>query len=101
VLLRHAYEDPRVGRRMDLLAHYLSGKIPVHTVRGEGDTRFAALMDLVMIGDFTSLHLAELNGVDPIPVPFISHTVKEGLAPPPRLKRLPASETIDSKVDGA
>jgi glucose/mannose-6-phosphate isomerase len=101
VLLRHAYEDPRVSRRMDLLAHYLSGKIPVHTVRGEGDTRFAALMDLVMIGDFTSLHLAELNGVDPIPVPFISHTVKEGLAPPPRLKRLPASETIDSKVDGA
>jgi glucose/mannose-6-phosphate isomerase len=82
VLLRHAYEDPRVSQRIDLLAQYLSGKVPVHSVRGEGDTRFAVLMDLVMIGDFTSLHLAALNGVDPAAVPFISYTVKEGLAPP-------------------
>jgi hypothetical protein len=39
-------------------------------------------MDLAMVGDFTSLHLAELNGVDPSSAQFISHTVKEGLAPP-------------------
>lgn len=82
VLLRHGYEDPRVSQRIDRLAQYLSGKIPVHSVQGEGDTRFAALMDLVMIGDFTSLHLAQLNGVDPGSVQFISHAVKEGLAPP-------------------
>jgi glucose/mannose-6-phosphate isomerase len=84
VLLRHAYENPRVGQRMDLLVHYLDGKIPVHSVRGEGNTRFAALMDLVMIGDFTSLHLAVKNGVDPGAVPFISQTVKKGLTPPER-----------------
>ena len=84
VQLRHGYEDPRVSRRMDLLAQYLRGKIPVHTVRGEGDSRFAALMDLVMIGDFTSLHLAVKNGVEPGDVRFISQTVKEGLVPPAR-----------------
>jgi hypothetical protein len=39
-------------------------------------------MDLAMIGDFTSLHLAELNGVDPSSVQFISHTVKEGMTSP-------------------
>jgi hypothetical protein len=55
-------------------------------VQGEGDTPFAALMALVMIGDVTSLHLAELNGVDPSSVQFISQTVKEGLAPPKRGK---------------
>ena len=55
VLLRHGYEDPRVSQRIDRLAHYLSGKVPVHSVQGEGDTPFAALMDLVMIGDY---HLA-------------------------------------------
>ncbi len=82
--LRHGYEDPRVSRRMDLLAQYLRGKIPVHSVRGEGDSRFAALMDLVMIGDFTSLHLAVKNGVEPGDVRFISQTVKEGLVPPAR-----------------
>ena len=84
VLLRHGYEDPRVSQRIDRLAQYLNGKIPVHSVRGEGDTRMAVLMDLVMIGDYTSLHLAGLNGVDPSSVKFISHTVKEGLAPPSR-----------------
>ena len=84
VLLRHGFEDPRVSQRIDRLAHYLSGKVPVHSVRGEGETPFAVLMDLSMIGDFTSLHLAELNGVDPGSAQFISHTVKEGLAPPTR-----------------
>jgi glucose/mannose-6-phosphate isomerase len=82
VLLRHGYEDPRVSQRIDRLAQYLHGKVPVHVVRGEGSTPFAVLMDLVMIGDVTSLHLAELNGVDPSSVRFISHTVKEGLASP-------------------
>jgi glucose/mannose-6-phosphate isomerase len=84
VQLRHGYEDPRVSRRMDLLAQYLRGKIPVHTVRGEGDSRFAALMDLVMIGDFTSLHLAVKNGAEPGDVRFISQTVKKGFVPPAR-----------------
>ena len=32
---------------------------------GEGETPFAVLMHLAMIGDVTSLYLAELNGVDP------------------------------------
>ena len=74
----------RVSQRIDRLAHYLNGKVPVHSVRGEGETPFAVLMDLTMIGDFTSLYLAELNGVDPSSAQFISHTVKEGLAPPKR-----------------
>jgi glucose/mannose-6-phosphate isomerase len=84
VLLRHGYEDPRVSQRIDRLALYLASKVPVHSVDGQGDTPFAVLMDLVMIGDVTSLHLAELNGVDPSSVQFISHTVKEGLTPPKR-----------------
>jgi hypothetical protein len=76
-----------VSQRVDRLAQYLSAKVPVHIVHGEGDTRFAVLMDLVMIGDFTSLYLAELNGVDPSSARFISHTVKEGLAPPKYRRR--------------
>jgi glucose/mannose-6-phosphate isomerase len=86
VLLRHRYEDARVSQRIDRLAQYLEGKVPVHPVQGEGDTPMAALMDLVMVGDYTSLYLAELNGVDPSSVRFISHTVKEGLVPPERRK---------------
>jgi glucose/mannose-6-phosphate isomerase len=82
VLLRHGFEDSRVSQRIDRLAHYLAGKVPVHSVQGNGDTPFAVLMDLVMIGDVTSLYLAELNGVDPYPVKFISHIAKEGMTSP-------------------
>ena len=87
VLLRHGFEDPRVSQRIDRLALYLNGKVPVHSVQGEGDSRFAVLMDLVMMGDFTSLHLAAQNGVDPSAIPFISQTVKEGFVPPDRGKQ--------------
>jgi glucose/mannose-6-phosphate isomerase len=87
VILRHGYEDPRVSRCFDLLTEYLSGKSVVHSVRGEGDTCLAVLMDLVMIGEFTSLHLAALNGIDPYTTPSICHTLKEGLTPPERWKR--------------
>jgi glucose/mannose-6-phosphate isomerase len=82
VLLRHPFEDRRVGQRMDLLAGYLKDKIPVHDVRGKGVTPFAALMDLTMVGDFVSLHLAELNGSDPGADTFIAKTLKAGLKPP-------------------
>jgi hypothetical protein len=57
-------------------------------LHGEGDTRFAVQMDLVMIGDFTSLHLAELNDIDPSAVSFISDTVKEGLTSPKLRKQI-------------
>jgi glucose/mannose-6-phosphate isomerase len=87
VMLRHGFEDPRVSQRMARLSDYLDGKIPVHSVRGEGGSPFAVLMDLAMIADFTSLHLAVKNGVNPGSAPFISHTVKEGLAVPKPLSK--------------
>jgi glucose/mannose-6-phosphate isomerase len=86
VLLRHAFEDARVGRRIDELAKYLNGKAAVHSVRGAGGCPLAAAMDLMMLGDVTSLFVAERNGVDPTAIPFISDTLKVGLAPPQRLK---------------
>jgi glucose/mannose-6-phosphate isomerase len=82
VMLRHSFEDPRVSRRIDRLAHYLIGKVPVYAVEGQGATPFAVLMDFAMIADFTSLQLAVMNGVDPRNAPFITQTVKEGYAAP-------------------
>ncbi|HVQ49569.1 MAG TPA: SIS domain-containing protein [Mycobacterium sp.] len=84
ILLRHPYENQRVSRLMDLWTQYLGGKIPVHTVRGAGETRCAALLDLIMIGDFTALHIAAARGIDPNDVAYISQTVKHGIGPPQR-----------------
>jgi glucose/mannose-6-phosphate isomerase len=82
VLLRHTFEHPRVARNIDRLAQYLDGKLPVDTVCATGDGPLAALMELVMIGDFVSLHLAEINKVDPMATAFVSDTLKEGMLPP-------------------
>jgi hypothetical protein len=82
VFLRHGYEDARVARRMDLFAAHLGGRVPVDSVRGEGDTPLAAVMDLAMIGDVVALCLANRNDVDPASAPFISTTLKAGLEPP-------------------
>jgi glucose/mannose-6-phosphate isomerase len=82
VLLRHSYENDRVSRLMNLWTEYLDGKIAVHTVRGAGNTPCAALLDLIMIGDFTALHIATARALDPDDVPYISQTVKRGFTPP-------------------
>ena len=82
VLLRHPFEDARVAQRLDQFAAYLNGKAPVHQIRGEGDTPLAALLDLTMMADFTSLAVAAERGVDPSSIPFITTTLKEGIVPP-------------------
>ena len=82
VLLRHPFEDPRVARRIDQFAEYLADKAQSHQVRVEGDHTLTALMALAMLADFTSLAVADLRGIDPATIPFISATLKEGIVAP-------------------
>ncbi len=89
VLLRHPFEDPRVSRRMELLADHVRGRVPVHVLQATGRTRLAALMDLVMMGDLTALHMAAINGADASSITFISETLKQGLSRP----EMPGIET--------
>ncbi len=72
VNLRHNSEHPQVARRVDLVVEVLrevvADVIEVHAT-GEGD--LAQLMDLVLIGDVVSLHLAGREGIDPGPIPVL------------------------------
>jgi glucose/mannose-6-phosphate isomerase len=73
VNLRHDAEHPQVVRRFEfvreLLLEVVADIIDVHA-HGEGD--LAQLLDLVLVGDFVSLHLATQEGVDPGPVPVLA-----------------------------
>jgi glucose/mannose-6-phosphate isomerase len=40
-------------------------------VRAEGEGDLAQLLDLILVGDFVSLHLAAQEGIDPGPVPVL------------------------------
>jgi glucose/mannose-6-phosphate isomerase len=80
VQLRHDFEHPQVGRRFelvdDLVAEVVAG---IHDVHAEGDGPLAQLFDLVLQGDFVSLHLAVDAGVDPGPIAALDY-VKAGLS---------------------
>jgi len=80
VKLRHDHEHPQVSRRFDLVDDVVAEVVAgLEEVRAEGVGELAQLLDLVLFGDFVSLHLAFDAGVDPGPVPALSD-LKRSLA---------------------
>ena len=79
VQLRHDFEPPQVAATFDFLDEHLADAVrEVYEVRAGGEGPIAQIMDLMLFGDFTSLHLAALRGVDPGPIPAIAE-LKEAL----------------------
>ena len=81
VLLREPDEDPEVARRVAVtreVAFRSAASVTEVTARGAG--RLARLLSLVLFGDFVSVYVALLRGVDPTPVPPIDE-VKRRLRP--------------------
>jgi glucose/mannose-6-phosphate isomerase len=72
VNLRHDAEHPQVSRRFELVADLLREVVAdVVEVRASGEGDLAQLLDLALIGDFVSLHLAGDEGIDPGPIPVL------------------------------
>jgi glucose/mannose-6-phosphate isomerase len=72
VNLRHDAEHPQVSRRFDLVAEVLREVVAeVIEVRASGEGDLAQLLDLILVGDFVSLHLAGNEGIDPGPAPVL------------------------------
>jgi glucose/mannose-6-phosphate isomerase len=66
VFLRDMGDHPQVQRRFDLSRQIVAkGAGVVHEVWSEGESRLARLFSVICLGDFVSLYLAFLNGVDP------------------------------------
>ncbi|HVN50137.1 MAG TPA: bifunctional phosphoglucose/phosphomannose isomerase [Acidimicrobiales bacterium] len=81
VNLRHEFEHPQIVRRFDLLDDILREVVGgVDEVVAEGEGALAQLLDLVMVGDFVTLHRAAQEGLDPGPVPVLDD-LKRLLAP--------------------
>ncbi len=81
VNLRHEFEHPQIARRFDLLDDILREVVGgVDEVVAEGEGALAQLLDLVLVGDYVTLHRAAQEGVDPGPVPILDD-IKRQLAP--------------------
>jgi glucose/mannose-6-phosphate isomerase len=82
VNLRHDFEHPQIMRRFDLVNEMVEEVVAeIEEVRAEGEGTLAQLFDLVIFGDFVSLHLAYLSGVDPGPIAALDW-MKERLTEP-------------------
>jgi glucose/mannose-6-phosphate isomerase len=70
--LRSNLEHPRVQKRFEVTERLLSGKRPApQVVEAKGDTLIQQLLWTASMGDFTSLYLALLNGLNPTPVDLV------------------------------
>lgn len=80
VSLRTAFDHERSVLRSALVRELVGEAVAgILEVSAEGSGALAQLFDLVMIGDFVSLHLAAHDGIDPGPVPVLVE-VKRRLA---------------------
>ncbi|MCY4630017.1 MAG: bifunctional phosphoglucose/phosphomannose isomerase [bacterium] len=80
VQLRHDFEPPQVAATFDFLDDHLTDAVrEVYEVRAGGEGPIAQIMDLMLFGDYVSLHLAALRGMDPGPIPAIAE-LKEALS---------------------
>ena len=76
--LRSSFEHERIQRRFTVTAKLLSGKRPApHTVQAEGSNILEHLVWTIAFGDFVSIYLALLNGIDPTPIELIERFKKE------------------------
>lgn len=70
--LRSKLEHPRVQKRFEVTERLLSGKRPApHVVEARGETLLEQLLWTTAFGDFVSLYLALLNGLNPSPVEYV------------------------------
>ena len=80
VALRHDFEHPQVMRRFDVVFRMVDEVVAgIDEVQAGGEGQLAQLLDLILVGDFTSLQLALNEGVDPGPVPALDE-IKMALA---------------------
>lgn len=72
VEIRSSLEHPRIAKRFAVSEQLLSGKRPAPiVVEPRGDTVLKQLLWSIAMGDFVSVYLALLNGVNPTPVDLV------------------------------
>lgn len=76
--LRSNLEHERVQKRFEVTEKLLSGRRPaVHVVEARGESLLEQLLWTITLGDFVSVYLALLNGLNPTPVDLIEKLKSE------------------------
>ena len=68
---------PRNRKRAEIVDRILPSSIPRLVIHAEGESRLERIFSLLVKGDLLSVFLAELGGVDPVPVASIERLKSE------------------------
>lgn len=78
IQLVSTFEHERTQKRFMVTNKLLSGRWPhPHLVEAKGDTLLEQLLYIIALGDFVSIYMALLNGLNPSPVELIETFKKE------------------------
>src|SRR5690606_17983945 len=70
--LTSSLEHERVNKRFEITNRLLSGQMPeAKVIEAKGSTELEQLLWTILLGDFVSLYLALINGLNPTPVDLI------------------------------
>jgi glucose/mannose-6-phosphate isomerase len=73
IFIRDGEEPPEIRQRIEVTKELMSRQIKkLFEVHGLGESRLAKMTSVICRGDFTSVYLAVLRGVDPTPVKTIT-----------------------------
>lgn len=82
ILLRDGRESQKMQARARVVSELIAPICPTHEVFAPGESLLERMLTLSFIGDFVSIYLAALNGVDPENIDWIN-TLKRELAAVP------------------
>jgi glucose/mannose-6-phosphate isomerase len=76
--LQSKFEHQRILKRYEITNRLLSGQWPQpHIIEAQGETILEQILWTIALGDFTSIYLALLNGINPTPVELIEKLKSE------------------------
>ena len=71
------FTNPRNRRRSEIIHSILPESIPRFRVTAEGSSLLERMFSILIRADLVSVYLAELQGIDPVPVNTIERLKKE------------------------
>jgi glucose/mannose-6-phosphate isomerase len=78
VQLQSSLDNDRIKKRWEITNRLLSGQMPKPIeVQARGETKLQQMLWTQLLGDYVSVYLAFLNGIDPTPVEMIEKLKKE------------------------
>ena len=77
ILFRDKEETTEIRRRLDATRGIIERSAELHEVRDRGETLLSRMLGTLYLGDFVSVYLAVLRGIDPMPVKAIDELKKQ------------------------